>query len=305
MVVVEDFEFQLVSAADDDANTPFKEHEKNLKTYVEVEPDAEYFLSIRKVRASSSVLYCQFYVDGKGLGYYHTFQPNYIHGAPQNFGVCSRSNGIQTQKALQFVKASFTTSSSDGSTGIGSTMAGMGEIKIEVSQGIPMGTEKTKDFSSSFTASSINIFETTAAVTMKKNLRSGVGSNAIETKVADDKPRMSYGQGTKLYTITLYYCAAPGLIAVGVLTKPPLWTFARMLHPATTTTKEKKHIEEGVVSTKNNENGKEILELNDDSDSDSDSDIKGDDYKVDENAKKTDESNDQKEKKSVKREIDI
>jgi hypothetical protein len=29
MVVVEDFESQLVSA-DDDANTPFKEHEKNL-----------------------------------------------------------------------------------------------------------------------------------------------------------------------------------------------------------------------------------------------------------------------------------
>jgi hypothetical protein len=178
-------------------------------------------------------------VDGKGLGYSQTFQPNYIHGSPQFCELCLRSNGILIHKALQFVKASFTTNNSDGSIVIGSTMAGMGEVKIEVSQGIPMGTGKTKDFNSSFTASSINM-ETAAAVTMKKNIRSGVGNNAIESKVADDKPRMSYGQGTKLYSITLYYCAAPGLIAVGVLTKPPLWTFARMLHPATTTAREKK-----------------------------------------------------------------
>jgi hypothetical protein len=37
MVVLEDFEFQLV-LADDDASTPFKEHEKNLKTYVKSSP---------------------------------------------------------------------------------------------------------------------------------------------------------------------------------------------------------------------------------------------------------------------------
>ena len=103
------------------------------------------------------------------------------------------------------------------------------------------------------------------------------------------------GQGTKLYTITLYYCAGPGIIAVGVSvsTKPPLWTFARMLHPATTRAKEKKPIEEGAVSTKNDENRREILLLDDDSD------IEGDD------AKETGVSNDLKEKKSTKREIDI
>ena len=68
MVVVDDFEFQLVSA-DGDANTPFMEHENNLKTYVEVEPDAEDFLSVRKVWASSSVLCCTFYLGDKHLGY--------------------------------------------------------------------------------------------------------------------------------------------------------------------------------------------------------------------------------------------
>ena len=48
-----------------------------------------------------------------------------------------------------------------------------------------------------------------------------------------------------------------------------------------------------MVSTKNDENGREILELDDDSD------IEGDD------AKETGVSNDLKEKKSTKREIDI
>ena len=68
-----------------------------------------------------------------------------------------------------------------------------------------------------------------------------------------------------------------------------------MLHPATARAKEKKPIEEGAVSTKNDENGREILELDDDSDIEGD----GDD------AKETSVSNDLKEKKSTKREIDI
>ncbi|MGK3753201.1 MAG: hypothetical protein ACI8RD_005508 [Bacillariaceae sp.] len=298
MVVLKDFEFQLVSA-DDDANTPFKEHEKNLKTYVEVEPDAEYFLSIRKVRASSSLLYCRFYVDDKALDYHQTFKPNDIHSRkPKLCGLYSMSNGIRTYTALQFMKASFTTSISDGNIGNGSTLAGMGDIKMVVSQGIPKGKKKRKDRStSSFTASSIN-FEAAAAVTMKKNLRSGTGSSAVSK--ARDKVHMSYGRGKHLYTITLHYCATPGLIAVGILPKPPLWVHARMLHPATTTVKEKKQIEKGVVSMKNKVDGKEILEINDDSD------IEGDDFNVDDDTKgKTDKSNDKKEKKSVKGEINI
>ena len=267
MVVFEDFEFQLVSA-EDDANTPFKEHEKNLKTYVEVEPDAEYFLSFRKLRASSSALYCTFDVDGKSLGYGKTFQPNYIHRAPALYGLKSMSNGISTYTALQFVKASFTTGSGDGSIGIGSSLAGMSAIKMEVYQGVrkldkkSKGSNKKCDHNSSFTASSITMKDgkTTAAIMMKKNVRSGAGKKSVVKKskgadskarnVADDKPRMIIGRGAYLYTITLHYCATPGLIAVGILPKPPLWVHARILHPATTTAKEKKLIAEGVVSSK-------------------------------------------------------
>jgi len=291
MVVIEDFEFELVSA-DEDSKIKFQEHKKNSKTYVEVEPDAEYYLSVRKIRPSASILYCEYFIDGKRLTYYRPHHALTIHTSPVLDGIFSESNGIQTINALKFMKASFTSrNNSDNSTGgyEGSSQAGMGDIKMEVYEGIPVGNQTNGDHKSSFTTSSIDMdTNDVAAVTMKKNLRSGTGNNALKTEAS--QVRMAYQKGTHLYTITLYYCAAPGLIAVGVLPKPPHWTYARMLHPAQTTAKEKEQIEKGV--TKNEENGKEILELKDDSDSDSDDD--------DDELKKTGE----KEKKRAKR-VDI
>ena len=125
MVLIEDFEFQLVSAdgGDTGTNTPFMEHTKGSKTYVEVEPDAEYFLSIRKVQVSSSALVCEFKVDGEHLRYHTTFQPKTVQGSPQLQGLVSRSNGIQTNTALQFVKASFATSTCVSNECIKSSLA--------------------------------------------------------------------------------------------------------------------------------------------------------------------------------------
>ena len=226
MVLIEDFEFQLVSAdgGDTGTNTPFMEHTKGSKTYVEVEPDAEYFLSIRKVQVSSSALVCNFKVDGEHLRYHTTLKPKKIHGTPKLIGLRSRSNGIQTHTALQFVKASFATSTCVSNAGIKSSLAGMGKIEMEVnSQGIPTGEtkKKQKDYTSSMKTLSIDIDASSAAgVTMKKNLRSGKGKTTIVSKSggtgvsesggAGNKFRTTYAKGTHLYTITLYYCATPG-----------------------------------------------------------------------------------------------
>jgi len=270
MVVENDFEFQLVSAEDDD-KTPFKEHRKGLNTYVEVEPDAEYFLSIRKVRASSSHLYCEYHVDGKNLGYYEPCASDQIETSPKVRGIYSRANGVETQKALKFVTASFTS----GDPGIGSTRAGMGQIKMEVYRAIHNGHISVQDHASSFTTSSIKSVSA-APVTMKKNLRSGEGNRVKTTACSSSGVCHSFLKGAHLYTITLHYCATPGLIAVGVLPKPPLWDYHRMLKPATTTTKEKEKLEK--FSVKRNASGKEILEL-EDSDSDTDDDDDDDDDK--------------------------
>eukprot|EP00957_Ditylum_brightwellii_P010059 759333-Ditylum_brightwellii.AAC.1 len=47
---------------------PFREHTYNGKIYVEVEPEAEYFIQI--TNQSKETIYWSFYVDGEGLGHW-------------------------------------------------------------------------------------------------------------------------------------------------------------------------------------------------------------------------------------------
>ena len=282
MVVVKDFEFQIVSTEDDN-KTPFKEWESktNLETYVEVEPDAEYFLSVEMVQTSSTSLLCEYYVDGKFLGYLDVF-PGIL--GPRFRGIFSRSNSsVETMKALKFVKASFHSSNKEDRVGFGSEIgAGMGVIEMKVYQAIENGytaTGNEKSFASSFTTSSIDI-EDGAFVTMKKNLRTGEGNKSVVTKASNmNGVKMTYLKGPQLYTIPLYYCATLGLISVGILPKPPAWDYQRMIRPSKLTAEEKQRVEKGITNVSQNERGKDVLELNDSDDSDnddSDSDTKED-----------------------------
>ena len=133
------------------------------------------------------------------------------------------------------------------------------------------GTKFSKDFTiTSFTTSSIHIEnDTNIPITTKNNLLSGEG-NSLETSNRKAAHSSIYVKEEHLYTITLNYCAAPGLIAVGVLPKPP--------PPRAKGIRAKNYVT-NIVSVKRNRNGSEILELEDnDSDSDSDdSDSVGDD----------------------------
>eukprot|EP00536_Pseudo-nitzschia_multiseries_P010060 jgi/Psemu1/306981/fgenesh1_kg.295_\ len=256
MVVVNDFEVQLVSA--EDKKTPFKEHQKGLNTYVEVEPDAEYFISVRRIKTSPTILRYNLSIDGKCLGYWRFVRVSDL--STKLRGIWSRTKGISTHKALRFVKASFESPEAGNPT----TRAGMGEIRMDVRESFPTGKKmkKTMDFKSSFQVSTIQC-NMNARVTMKKALRSGEGN--FEIKQNCSERRSIYRDGPILYSITLYYCATPGLIAVGVLPKPPpLWLWQRTRSPATTTAEEKRYLEKLVLSVKRNRDGNEILELRDD-----------------------------------------
>ena len=253
MVIVNDFEFQIISAED---KTPFKEHKKGGNTFVEVEPDAEYYLSVRKVRKSSTKLVCSCKVDGKSLGHRMNFRASkkgVLHS-----GIYSRSKGVKQKEALKFVKASFTS----GDMAVGSTMAGMGSVELDVYTAIYAGKKTRQDYESSFKASTIKMVDD-AVVTMKKNLRSGKGSNIDATPYDMNELYKFYTKGDHLYTIKLHYCATPGLMAVGVLPKPPAWEWLRMNKPAETTAEEKEKLNKLVVSVKHNRKGNEILELAD------------------------------------------
>jgi len=264
MVLVNDFELHLVSAED---KNPFKEHQKAGKTYVEVEPGAEYFLSIQKLRRSSTHLSSEYKIDGRFLGYMHTWGVGPYD--KMHTGLVSRSKGVEQNKALKFIEASFST----GNTGVGSTRAGMGTVEVVVSTAIYDGQYVAKNFNSSFAASTIK-FEDEAPVTMKKNVRSDKGHCQEETTYDARKIKRHYRKGDHRYTITLYYCATPGLIAVGILPKPPAWEWLRMIKPSNITAEEKEKLDKAVISEKHNRNGNAILELAD-SDSDSDDEDSG------------------------------
>ena len=264
MVVFNDFEFQIVSARD---KIPFKEHKKGYKTYVEIEPDAEFFLSVRKVSTNKAVHVCTCMVDGKYLGYHSI----YDDPKPQaNFlGIFSRWEGVEQNKALKFVKTSF--ASHDNA--IGSSMSGMGVVELDVYNGVFFGTEKIlyNDLKALPIAPSTIKIDGQAVVTKKKNLRSGEGQH-MEMQAYDQNAEMErFSIGHKLYSITLYYCATPGLIAVGVLPKPLEWEYDRKLFPSKMTAVEEGKFNTALRSVKHTRNGSEILELNDSDDDDNNS----------------------------------
>jgi hypothetical protein len=87
---------------------------------------------------------------------------------------------------------------------------------VLIYEGIYEGMEEC--FSSSFTSCNADQCAPTSAYN-KKMFRSSQG----ESTITKHKPiRTTYRTGQLMDTITLNYCSALGLIAVGVLPKPPL-----------------------------------------------------------------------------------
>jgi len=246
MVQIGDFEVQLVDA-DNDTKAPFKEHPKDGKVFVEAEPDAEYFISVRKVNETNEQFCLHFTVDGTALGYSQSFGRG-ASAEPTYRGLWSRTRGVSTHKALKFVK-------SIGGGGANAAAHGapaMGQVKVDVFLAVYAGQSHVhSDYSSSFATAAVS---GSGSLAQKKNLRSGEGTASFTTAV-ESGPQNRFTAGEHRYTITLNYCAAVGLIAVGVLSKPPLWTHHRMLHPA------KKGDVKDEVKVGRTDNGSELLDL--------------------------------------------
>ena len=270
MVIENGFEFQIVSAHD---KTPFKEHKKGLKTYVEVEPDAEYFISIRGGAAPKSDVYMTYKVDGNFLSRSHAWRKSSSPRPDALFiGIgFMQSSGIRTFKALKFVNASFRSEHSN----VNPTNAGMGKIEIYIYQAIFTGISKHRERREPpvFTEPTIvSNADDIGPLTIKKNVRSGKGRTSLTSTYDPNELCRCYGAGKLLYTVTLHYCTTPGLIAVGVLPKPPMWGQQRKMNPSNLTAREKKRLEKSVVSVKRNRKGNEVIQLTDTEGSDNDED---------------------------------
>lgn len=264
MVVVGSFKVELVEAA---TKIPFKEHSKDGSTYVEAEPDAEYFMSVLKMSKTETDVHCACSVDGGAVTGLAGYPKDHISTEPLYFGIRSDRDGEShsTQTALKFVKPQIT----HGSTNANSNSLLMGKVEVllrELTYTGRMLPCSTSSVTSSFTAASVDM-NNQAAAGKKKNLRSDKGnmtvsslpkSTAHREKIVGSlldmskcdiicalKPHSASPEHHRILTaleslilyflpltVTLNYCAALGLMHVGVLKKPSEWEYHRMMHPA-------------------------------------------------------------------------
>jgi hypothetical protein len=222
MVRQGDIEISLVHA---DTKEPFKEHTKEGKVYVEVEPNAEYFICIHRVgSAIPETLLTGASVDGKSLGYQVPFAPRVCE--PYHAGLWTRKDSTSTQTALMFTKPRSVQAAAGGDQ---KPQLLMGKVEVEIYTGIFCGYAGGSNYSTSWEESTID-HNLAGSLAEKKSLRSGKGEVSFSKQ--DSGHFAHYTKGPRVDVFTLHYCAAMGLIQVGVLPKPPLWVYARMLHPA-------------------------------------------------------------------------
>jgi hypothetical protein len=219
MVQRGDFKIELVYA---DTKLPFIEHTKDEKIYVEVEPDIDYFISIQQTgtgRGAHTLL--KIIVDEQDLGYQY---PNLKRKAePMYCGLLTKEKGLQNMKALKFTKPKISQNGTNIKRGLL-----MGKVEIKMYEGVIQGYQGPRDFSSSFAASAVDLNQ--SGLAKKKSLRSGEGETVESMKAATKQA--IWKRGALLDTATLNYCAALGLMEVGVLEKPDAWTYQRMKRPA-------------------------------------------------------------------------
>jgi len=223
MVQQGDFKLELVYA--DTRKLPFQEHAKDENIYAEVEPDVDYFISIQRNGISQpGCVLAMFIVDEQDLGYHDVFASR--SASPIYRGLYSRAKAVSTMKALKFVKPSI---SQDGTKVSRNLLMGKIEVKLRMGTFSGYTVDRETDFNSAFATKNVDINQTGLA--KKKSLRSGEGT-VSESNRASTGQTASYEGGEHLDTITLNFCAALGLMEVGVLQKPDAWTYHRMKRPA-------------------------------------------------------------------------
>ena len=211
-----------VSLVDAQTREPFKEHQtSDGKVYAEVEPKVEYFIQVKNESLEETVV-GEMAVDGMDLGYKFYLRA----GNQERYGIWSRKDGVSKDIALRFKRQSaMTSSSSDDGFWTGSV-----EVKL-FKAGSPYMTPY-KDVESKWTESTIHPPPTNQL--KKKGVNSSEGSTVLEQRVDSEKESFRFFEkGPLITSIKLHYCTAVGLIYAGILPKPPLLEFHRMMRPWT------------------------------------------------------------------------
>jgi hypothetical protein len=207
MVVQGDFTILLVNA---DGEEPFKEHTKDGEVYVEAEPGAEYFISVQRTgNATARDLVLNYFVDDADLEFETSFFGVLSASEPKLEGLWSRTNGVESRRALKFVAP-------PKRWGEGSARI-TGKVEIKVFEGVhPRELDCFDCFAPvPLTAAAVDLSQLVAG--KGKRVRTGEGSTVVTTRAT---PQMVCDPGALVDTITLHYGSVPELIEAGVLRKP-------------------------------------------------------------------------------------
>ena len=196
---------QLVSA---DTKEPFKEHTAaDGQVYAEVEPDMDYFISLRSNVGESIKMILS--VDGVNLGYAQNCKRK---GKTHYCGHRKRKGDNVTMTALHFNKTR-------EAHGVAPNML-TGKVEVKIHQ---RGDEYYKQEEDSSVSPSLAADSTLGGKKCVKSTSSG--SHAFEKKPQSKKRKgnliRAYKTGKHICTITLNYCSALGLIYNKILPPPP------------------------------------------------------------------------------------
>jgi hypothetical protein len=193
---------------------PFKEHTKDGNVYVEVEPDAEYFIKLAKKEKTRSK-WLKLAADGTDLGYHVRYLKN-GYRSEGLYGLRSVANGIRTRTALKFVEPP---RANKGKTGQGaSVLLPMGSVELDVYKVVSVGYRKYERSSKSVQAVTMSAWDDFSHDSeAKKLLRSAQGTTTLMKASKAPAKRKVYERGYLVDTIVLHYGTAAGLLKAGVL----------------------------------------------------------------------------------------
>ena len=231
MVVQGKFQVEVVYA---DTKLPFKEFtsEHDGQLYLEVEPDAEYFIMISN--KSEDPVNVSIKIDGTDLGLHVAGLTKYNSVTPYLCGITSRDeNGGVTKQALQFVRSTVLQKTEENKGIPPQYWTGTVEVSFYESVAEEASSSNQRAFSSSWKGNSENVgyMMGKSNPDKKKGVMSAAG-NTTEYVPPPAQPWTTvYRKGGLLQTVHMKYCSTLGLIYANILPKPPHWEFQRMIAP--------------------------------------------------------------------------
>eukprot|EP00978_Attheya_sp_CCMP212_P033401 scaffold134527_cov52-Attheya_sp.AAC.5 len=211
------FTLEIINA---ETKEPFKEHmcPTTGKTYVEVEPDAEYFVQLTQDRNTMLIGRCD--IDGENLGYRISL---FAKGPHTLCGLWRQCGGKTTMTALKFSKTSSLHQNSAEQT---RPLPWTGIIKASYYEAINPTIKhgRLPDHTSTWSGGNVGFARGDGSGLIgKKGVKSQSGNIIDVKKVPAYNAYMQYRPGRCLQTIEVQYCTTPGLIQAGILPKPPMW----------------------------------------------------------------------------------